>query len=308
MSKSATIQAVKENRVHGEEIFPVAAYHHRAMPGEMPVYAHWHEEAEFLLVLEGEMAFQIGTDLHPLRAGEAIYVPGGDIHAGHPRGKGGCAFFAVVFRMDWLRSGTLDRVQSDYLARLLDGSRTLPVRYDGTQPWSAAVLGELRAIREAMAERKPGYELAVKARLYLILAEIFGGPGWLPRHRERPEDRQRLELLKTVITHIETRFAEKIYLRDLASLAGMSESRFSRFFKQTMRQTPLAYINRYRVEKAAELLRETDRKLLDIALEVGFEHQGYFIKRFREQMGVTPAEYRRRYFQDGPVRDEREEA
>lgn len=291
---NAAMHAEKEKRVHGEDFFPVAAYRHRAQPGEMPVYAHWHEEAEFLLMLEGEMLFQIGTELCPLKAGEAIFVPGGDMHAGHARGEGGCTFFAIVFRMDWLHSGTLDRVQSEYLSGLLDGSRTLPVHYDGGEPWSAAVLQQLAALQDVLAARKPGYELAVKARLFLILAEIAGGPGWRVRHRERPEDRRRLEILKTVIAHIETHYADKIYLHDLARLAGMSESRFSRFFKQTMRQTPLAYINRYRVEKAAELLRETDRKLLDIALEVGFEHQGYFIRRFREQMGVTPAEYRRR--------------
>lgn len=293
MTHSA-MQAEKEKRVHGENVFPVAAYHHRAAPGEMPVYAHWHEEAEFLLMLEGEMAFQIGKDVRPLRAGEAIFVPSGDIHAGHARGRDGCAFFAVVFRMDWLRSGTLDRVQSEYVSRLLDGSRTLPVQYDGTEPWSADVLRELAAIRACFAARKPGHELEVKARLYLILAAIAGGPGFCRRRRERPEERQRMERLKSVIAHIETHYAGKIYLRDLAGMAGMSESRFSRFFKETMHETPLACINRLRIEKAAELLRETDRKLLDIALEVGFEHQGYFIRRFREQTGVTPAEYRRR--------------
>lgn len=290
---NAAMHAEKEKRVHGEDFFPVAAYLHRALPGEMPVYAHWHEEAEFLLMLEGEMLFQIGTALYPLKAGEAVFVPGGDMHAGHAQGEDGCAFFAVVFRMDWLHSGTLDRVQSEYLSGLLDGSHTLPVHYDGGESWSSAALQQLAALQGVLTARNPGYELAVKAHLFLILAEIAGGPGWLPRQRERPEDRRRLELLKTVIAHIETHYADKIYLRDLARLAGMSESRFSRFFKKSMRQTPLAYINRYRVEKAAELLRETDRKLLDIALEVGFEHQGYFIRRFREQMGVTPAEYRR---------------
>lgn len=298
VTKSAA-QAAKENRVHGEALFPVAAYLHRARPGEMPIYAHWHEEAEFLMLLEGELALQIGTSLHPLKKGEAAFVPGGEIHAGHPRGDRGCAFFALVFRMDWLRGGALDRVQSEYLAGLLDGSCTLPAHYDGAEAWSASVLRQLSAIRDALAARKPGYELEVKARLLLILASVAGGPGWRARHRGRPQDRQRMELLKAVITHIETRYTDKIYLRELAELAGMSESRFSQFFKKTMRLSPMAYINRLRVEKAAELLRETDRKLLDIALEVGFGHPGYFIRRFRELTGMTPAEYRKRHFRTG---------
>src|SRR5690606_19381370 len=238
--------------------------------------------------------------LLPVKAGEAVYVPGGEIHAGHPRGEAGCRFFALVFRMDWLRSGTLDRVQSDYLAGLLDGRCSLPAHYDGAEPWSAAVLDELSAIRRALAARKPGYELEVKARLYLILAAVAGGPGWIARHRARPRDRQRLEALKAVIARIATRCTGKIRLRELAELMGMSDSRFSRYFKQTMHQSPLAYMHRLRVEKAAELLRETDRNILDIALELGFEHPGYFIRRFREQTGMTPAEYRRRQFRADP--------
>lgn len=294
----AALKAEKEKRVHGDDKFPVALYHHRSRPGEMPVYVHWHEEAEFLVLLEGDMLFQIGTNLYPLKAGEAIFVPGGAIHAGHSADSRPCAFHAVVFRLDWLRGGSLDRIHSEYLARLLDGSRTLPVLYDGKEPWSASVLAHLEALKEALENRPPGFELEAKARLYLILSAIAAGPGWLAPPRGRAETGQSMEQLKKVISHIESRYADKIYLRDLADLAGMSESRFSRFFKKAMHLTPLDYIIRHRVEKAAELLRRTDRKVLDIAMEVGFEHQGYFIKRFREQTGFTPAEYRKRYIQE----------
>ena len=290
-------QAPRENKLHGDSMFPLAEYVYTANPGEQAIDCHWHEEAEFVYVLKGQTLFQIGTRYFPVKAGEAVFVHSGDIHAGHPYGDSGCEFFAVVFHMDWLQSMAHDRVQNDYLSPLLAGKRSLPQLYDGKELWSASILDNLNAIRRVLESKLPGYELAVKARIYLILAEIAGSQRWVQRRRGKEVERNQTEALKKVLSYIEANYRDKIYIKQLAEMTHMSESQFCRFFKRLVRKTPVEYMNGYRIRRAAALLREGDRKMLDIAMEVGFDNPSYFIKRFREELRCTPAEYRKLHLQ-----------
>jgi AraC-like DNA-binding protein len=80
---------------------------------------------------------------------------------------------------------------------------------------------------------------------------------------------------------------------ELASEAGMSRSAFAVRFKEIVGETPLDYLTRWRIYRAAVLVREGDRKLTDIAKAVGYESDGSFNKTFKRILGVTPGEYRR---------------
>lgn len=285
--------ARREARTHGDALFPLAGYWYRAEP-EMPVVdCHWHGEAEFLLVLEGQTLFQIGPERFPVRAGEAVFVHGGDIHAGYPLGGEGCRFFAVVFDMNLLASGTPDRLQSEYVLPLVQGKRSLPAHYTARDPLGRAVLAELDGLGRELADKRPGYELAAKSRLYRILAEVAANGRWVSRTRNPEAEAYDLHLLKRVLTHVEKNYNKRIYIRELAQLAHMTDSQFCRFFKRWVCKTPVEYINGYRVRRAAELLERSDRKMPDIAMEVGFDNPSYFIRRFRKEMRCTPAAYRR---------------
>jgi transcriptional regulator GlxA family with amidase domain len=79
----------------------------------------------------------------------------------------------------------------------------------------------------------------------------------------------------------------------LASAAGMSRSAFAMRFKEVVGETPLDYLTRWRVYRAAVLLREGNRKLSEIAKAVGYDSDGSFNKTFKRIVGVTPGEYRR---------------
>ena len=84
---------------------------------------------------------------------------------------------------------------------------------------------------------------------------------------------------------------------DVASLARMthtSEAHFIRTFKATFGETPHRYLQRRRVERAMFLLRQTDRSVTEISLDVGFFSLGTFSRTFREIMGESPSDYRKR--------------
>lgn len=293
MKESIIGATLKEDRKHGNESFPIAPYWMAYGPGEHVLNCHWHEEAEFLYVMEGATLFQIGTGYYPVNAGEAVFIHGGDIHAGYPLGNDGCKFFAVVFDMNLLRSGMNDIVQSDYILPLLEGRRSLPPLFNGDVPWQKAVLSSLNGIVQAFEKGKQGYELFVKAHLYLILSEIASGNHWMVRNPADRSDLHKIDRLKTVLSYIANCYNRKIRIKEMASMICMSEGHFCRFFKSLVRKTPIDYINSYRVEKAAQLLEHNDRKIIDIAMEVGFDNLSYFIKKFKEHMDCTPSEYRK---------------
>ena len=77
-----------------------------------------------------------------------------------------------------------------------------------------------------------------------------------------------------------------------AAELGMSESRFSRFFRRATGNTFTDFVNLVRVNRACQLLMETDRQVTRICYEVGFNNVANFNRRFREIKGMTPSEFR----------------
>lgn len=285
-------QSLQENQQHGNERFPFAAYRYHFPPGAHVVDSHWHKEAEIFCVLEGEVLFQIDTEYFPVRAGEAIFIDGGDVHTGHARGDRGCRFCALVFDPGMLASARYDAVQEQMIGPLQNKTAALPrLMRPGTDTALLARISEMIALSK---DTPPGYEAALKGHLYLMLYEA-GAAGRLEnRSRSGAEDTVRTERLKKVIAFIQHHYHRPIRLGELAELIPMSEGQFCRFFKAMTGQTPVDYINSYRVRQAAELLRHPEHKISDIALDVGFGHISYFVRVFRKIMLCTPSEYRKK--------------
>jgi transcriptional regulator GlxA family with amidase domain len=88
-------------------------------------------------------------------------------------------------------------------------------------------------------------------------------------------------------------YAEPLDVPALARIACGSEAHFIRTFRATFGETPHRYLQRRRVERSMWLLRETDRSVTDICLDVGFTSLGTFSRTFRGIVGVSPIAYRR---------------
>jgi len=80
---------------------------------------------------------------------------------------------------------------------------------------------------------------------------------------------------------------------DLARAAGLSPAHFSREFRRAFGEPPHQYLLTRRLERAAALLRNTDRPVTEIAFAVGWSSMGSFLTTFRRVYGTTPAAYRR---------------
>ncbi len=89
-------------------------------------------------------------------------------------------------------------------------------------------------------------------------------------------------------------YALPLDIANLSQVAHVSEAHFIRTFKATFGETPHRYLQRRRVERAMFLLRESERNVTDVCLDVGFGSLGTFSRTFHDIVGMTPTEYRDR--------------
>jgi AraC-like DNA-binding protein len=90
----------------------------------------------------------------------------------------------------------------------------------------------------------------------------------------------------------DARYFERLGVDDLANAAGLSRAHFSREFRRAFGESPHAYLLTRRLERAAALLRATDRSVADICLSVGLQSIGSFTTSFTRTYGMSPTAYR----------------
>jgi AraC-like DNA-binding protein len=93
----------------------------------------------------------------------------------------------------------------------------------------------------------------------------------------------------------DARYAEPLGVDDLARAAGLSRAHFSREFRRAFGESPHAYLLTRRLERAAALLRMTDRSVADVCFSVGLQSVGSFTTSFTRTFGVSPTAYRAKF-------------
>lgn len=101
-------------------------------------------------------------------------------------------------------------------------------------------------------------------------------------------ERQLLQVLDYINEHLN----QEIKLADLAQLLNMSQFHFSHLFKQSLGIAPYQYLLQQRIERAKQLLNQTDQSIMEIAFLCGFNSHSHLSKQFRQLTGLTPKAYR----------------
>jgi two-component system response regulator YesN len=109
--------------------------------------------------------------------------------------------------------------------------------------------------------------------------------------REQERSNQKVA---TIIDFIQVNYRRKISLAMIAKAVGLSTFRTAHLVKEVTRKTVFQILQEVRIQKAQDLLKKTSMSCTEIAYEVGYSEQSYFIKHFKRCVGVTPTRYRRR--------------
>jgi AraC family transcriptional regulator len=121
-----------------------------------------------------------------------------------------------------------------------------------------------------------------------LLRQYAATTSVLPIYEGGLPPRQLLQVLDYMNDHLN----QNIKLSDLASLLDMSQFHFSHLFKQAIGTSPYQYLLQQRIERAKQLLKQTDQSITDIALLCGFNSHSHLSKQFRQLTGITPKAYR----------------
>jgi len=115
-----------------------------------------------------------------------------------------------------------------------------------------------------------------------------------PRVSARPSPALSPFRLRRVLEHIDLRLAERLTVPDLAGVAGMSRTHFTRAFEGAVGETPHRFVLLRRLDAARRMVEEGAADLATIAARTGFSSHAHLTTAFRQTFGVTPAEHRRR--------------
>jgi YesN/AraC family two-component response regulator len=99
-------------------------------------------------------------------------------------------------------------------------------------------------------------------------------------------------LVRIAMVYLQENYSESISRRDIAKHIGITEDHLTFCFRQELGITPILYLQRYRINQAKRLLKESDQSITEIAFNVGFSDSGYFSRIFRRETGMSPEKFR----------------
>ena len=282
----------RELREHGTTAFPIAVYSGDFAAKAVPL--HWHEEFEAGYTTAGTVIMCVGSQRITLNQGDGFFINSGIPHAFIAADDPDSRQNSIVFD-PILVGGRFDSVfWRQYVQPIVNAASMPWFCLDRAGSWHKDAVRAIDSAWRCFRQGESEYELDVRHSLSHLLA-------LLSRHlpAEQPAKARRIsrdnERIKVMLNYIQSHFTEQMTTNEVAASAMVSPSECLRCFHNTIGITPVQYIKYYRVQRAADQLQATDRKIADIGADCGFQEMSYFAKAFREVMGLAPSAYRKKH-------------
>lgn len=249
---------------------------------------HWHDDLEWIHILDGTMNYSVNGRKLPLKVGDSLLVNGRQMHYGY--GEGGCRFLCILFHPSLF--GDNQVLRQEYVRPVLENPALEYLYFDGEEEEGRKTGKALRRMAEFKEAGEMAYEMDVIGWMCLLWAEILRktdvGGGVCPAG-ERENRAAQKEMVSFICRH----YGEPLSLEAIAAAGHVSRSKCCQIFRKYVGQSPVEFLNAYRLKVGRNLLRDTERNVTEIATVCGFSHLSYFSRQFAAAYGRTPREYRR---------------
>lgn len=277
-----------ENKHHGTTDFPVAYYYVDQDHPQYNMPFHWHREWEIIHIVQGSLTLAIDDHEYAAQKGDILLLREGALHGGLPSH---CVYECLTFDLDTLFANV--RSVRDYL-RPFFRNKILPHAYFPSHfPEVYSIVDNL-LFPFRLQKEEALCRLMTLGNISRLFATLLENHFYTENVGNTSDVVSKITQLKPVLEYVETHFSDPITLDALAKIVGMNPKYFCRFFSSITQQTPMNYVNYYRIEQAANLLNNTNMSVTEVGLECGFNDTGHFVKTFKKHKGITPKQYQKR--------------
>ncbi len=254
---------------------------------------HYHVECELTYIIQSRGMRLVGDNVSEYRSGDLVFLGSNVPHTWSSEGKPGSSLKehrAIVVQFSpLLLSDQLLRAPEFERIRKLFAEANRGLHYQG------AIVPQVAQRMQRLLTLK-----GVPAVLELISildslsqwrqANQLSSPKYSPKLKLHIQNR-----FERILLYLEKHYDAGLDLKNVAAVAHMSPSAFSRFFRRMARKPFIRYLNELRIAEACKRLIEGDQAIIEIAFAVGFNNLSNFNRRFLMIKHMTPRAYRQRY-------------
>ncbi|MDE6625801.1 MAG: AraC family transcriptional regulator [Lachnospiraceae bacterium] len=246
---------------------------------------HWHDEVEFIYVTKGSIRYQMQDKIVQIKAGEGIFVNSRQLHlivSDHSE----VTLYCLIFHPMILCSSNY--VAEKFVSPIVCNDGICYIMLSHNVAWQGKMLRDIERIQGVIGTETE--ELGTMRIIYGIWETLssnivqYSADSNLVNHD--------LVIIKEMISYIQKHYTERVTIKQLCEVGWIGKTKCTSLFDRYVNMTPMQYVKNYRIERSIKLLRETDKRITDIAYEVGFSEGSYFSESFRQAMGCSPQQFR----------------
>lgn len=254
---------------------------------------HWHDEFEFGYITKGSILYKTSRHEFLLKEGDGIFINSGILHYLHPlESFSGTGLHSQFFDKTFLAGSAGSIFDMKYIAPVQEQKTLDAVPLYRADPKCRGFLDKMLLGEKISLKKELFFELRLRNLFSELWETVFY---WAMEEKHTPRDFSQAEdkRMKKMLSYIQEHYNEKLTAAELAQEVHISERECYRLFQNILGITPGEFITSIRLQAAQELLRYSDKSILEIALETGFGTSSYFCKIFKMHHHITPNQYRK---------------
>lgn len=248
--------------------------------------SHWHDDLEFILILDGTMVYNVNGEKIPLQTGEGLFVNSRCLHYGYSGAHTECYFLCLLLSPALLSANTY--FNQYFFNPLLQNVHFPYVKLSPTVQWQNLILHDLEILYDSNSEKIQAF--IVLEKFAHICRLLYENMNHFPDHDKNTAN---LMSLTAMIGYVQKNYANKILLKDISSAGNCCKTKCTSLFQKYLSTSPMLYLSHYRLGKSIFLLQTTTMTITEIAYACGFSNTSYFCELFREYYNTTPGQYRK---------------
>ena len=295
------LQSIEIQEHNKEEVLPgfTQDFPYLATCAELDYYVgaqtpwHWHKTVELFYMQSGTLEYTTAKGKQVFPAGSGGFINANILHTS--RAISSCdrtIQLLHLFDPLLLSGGHGSQIETKYILPLTTAPGIEMIPLYPENPLQAELLEDIKRAFE-LSEQEFGYEFKLRESLssiwlkLLAQASTFAEQGGINRDSD--------DKIKALIVYIHEHFREPISVDRLARVVHISKRACFRLFQETLHMTPVEYMRSFRLQKACQMLAESDLPITQIANSCGLGSSSYFGKAFREEFNCSPLAYRKRW-------------